>query len=154
MNIFLDLEGTIINNWNEGLLINPQKIKNFIHSTANVYNRSVTIFSFAIYDENDREEFVTSGMKEAIENSIDCMITNVLNVKEIQKAVYEYEKVKYDSIFEFIQMNGKQWSFIKYCMIKHVGETSILIDDCVGSIDIIDRKQGTEIILHNIKYIS
>jgi hypothetical protein len=71
-------------------------------------------------------------------------------MEESMKVVSKYESVQYDSRFEYAQLNGKHWSFFKYCMSQHVGDHCILIDDAVPSWTLTDHKTGTTIELINI----
>ncbi|PPD55509.1 MAG: hypothetical protein CTY12_00605 [Methylotenera sp.] len=146
--IWLDLEETIINNWYDGLLINPGRIKKWIKSTYNV--DEINIWSFAIYDEKDKAEFVSSGMKEAIEKALECRINDFLSIDEMRAKIEKHEGIKYDSREDFMQINGKKWSFIKYCVGYEPNARCVLLDDAVPSWELIDWKTNTVVHLINI----
>ena len=148
LKIWLDLEETIINNWYDGLLIRPGKIKHWLKSTYNV--DEINIWSFAIWDENDKKEFVSSGMKEAIEKALECRIIDFPSVEEMQYKIEEYEGIKYDSRGEFMQLNQKRWSFMKYCLGYEPNTRCVLLDDAVPSWELIDWKTKTVVHLINV----
>jgi hypothetical protein len=148
--VWIDLEETIIDSWSSGLLINHHKIKNWL-DTNNIDD--INIWSFAIWDEKDQKEFVSSGMHESIERVLNRKILSSVSVTEMHKLVYQYEKVRYDNDTDFMSLNGKHWSFIKFCMGHHVGQDCILIDDCVPSWIIEDTKTGGKITLINVRDI-
>ena len=148
--LWLDLEETIIDSWSSGLLINPHKIRKWLDQND---IDDIHIWSFAIWDDKDKNEFVTSGMKESIECVLRRQILSSLSVIEMHKLVYQYEKVRYDGTTDFMSLNGKHWSFIKYCMGHHIGEHCILIDDCVPSWTLNDNKTGTIVELINVRDI-
>jgi hypothetical protein len=148
--VWLDLEETIINSWHEGLLMNVDKIKKQLE-LLNVC--TVNIWSFAIWDEDDHNEFVKSGMKESIERALNVTINGWLCVDDIQKAVQKYENITYESRSDFMSLNGKHWSFIKYCLYKQRGHQNILIDDVVGNWLMSDADTNTIVQLINIKNI-
>jgi len=58
MEVWLDLEDTIITNWNEALLTNNGKIKKWLDERD---VKELRIWSFAIQNNNDKERFVRSG---------------------------------------------------------------------------------------------
>ena len=143
--IWLDLEETIINNWNDGLFTyHTHQLKQWLKKQDVT---SVNIFSFAIYDVKDKAHFLSSGMKTSIEQALGVIIDEVPSVADIQAQVYKYESVKYDSLYEFIQLNGKQWGFIKFCQLSP-DQHNILIDDAVLTCTFINDKtqQKTQLI--------
>lgn len=146
--VWLDLEETIIDNWDSGLLINPGKIKKWLKSTYNV--DEISIWSFAIWDDADKEEFVSSGMKEAIEKALECRIIDFPSVEDMQRKVEEYESIKYESRGEFMQINQERWSFMKYCLGYEPNTRCVLLDDAVPSWELVDWKTKTVVHLVNV----
>lgn len=146
--VWLDLEDTIINNWYDGLLINPNRIKKWLTSTYNV--DEISIWSFAIYDEADKREFVSSGMKDMIEKALECRIIDFYSVDEMRVRIETYEGIKYDSRHEFMQINGKHYSFIKYCIGYEPNTRCVLLDDVVPSWELFDHKTNTIVHLINV----
>lgn len=149
MEVWLDLEDTIINSWSDGLLINYEKIKTWL-DTNNIGN--INIWSFAIWDDTDIEYFETSGMKACIERVLDRKILAYPSVEMMQKFVFTYESIHYSSREEFMQLNSKKWSFIKTILGRYNNgpQHVVLIDDAVPTMDIIDHNNDVKIQLINI----
>jgi hypothetical protein len=147
MNVWLDLEETIIDSWSSGILINVFKLKKWLDD-HNV--QLISIWSFAIWNDEDKQEFVANGMKSEIECSLHRPIISAPSVLNMKDYVYEYEHVKYDDACDFMAINGKHWAFIKFCMGQRPGEHCVLIDDCVPSWTIKDNKTGGVVELINI----
>lgn len=124
---YLDLEDTIIKSWDNPTIINYSKIRNYL---SNNIVKEIGIYSFAIHNEKDLKDF-NLDLKEQIEELLQVKIVKVLTVPEIMKVVKIYENLKYDSMYDFIQMNGKYFSFLKFCQVQHSREISTLIDDAV-----------------------
>lgn len=133
MEVWLDLEDTIITGWKEGLLLNPGKIKKWLDDRD---VKEIRIWSFAIWNEADKKRFVGSGMKQMIETALERPILEWPSMAEMQVAVQHYEGIIYDSRTEFMQLNSKKWSFIKYCLGHKKNTTCVLIDDAVPNMTI------------------
>lgn len=129
MKLFLDLEDTIINSWQD-----PTVMEHNIHNIKRLIKfwelSQVSIFSFAIYDDLDKETFVES-LKINLEEALGVKIVEWLSVKEMQMIVQEYDGVRYDNHLEFIQLKGKHGAFIDVCLARENDDTCVLIDDCV-----------------------
>ncbi len=146
--LWLDLEDTIITNWHDVLFTyHTQNIKQWI---LKYQPDSVHIFSAAIYDEADQRTFETT-MKLDIEQALQCSIQSWPSMYEVQRIIYNYERVKYDSLFEFIQINGKTWSFVKMLMGRNIkDEHHVLIDDAVSKIEVNDTSRNNKFTLINV----
>ena len=127
LQIWLDLEETIIDNWNDGYFLSKvTKIKNWLNTKQIV---DINIWSYAIWDEDDKLYF-QKFYKIPIEDCLGYKIIEYPSVKDVQNFVYDYEKIRYESRTEFMTFNGKFLSFMKYGMTlkdKHI----VLIDDAV-----------------------
>jgi hypothetical protein len=144
--IWLDLEETIINNWDDGLFINIIKIRKWLDKLG---VDEINIWSFAIWNDKDINTF-EEQLKDNIEVIFNRRIVDYPSVEAMRAYVYGYERIHYDSQQEFMNLNGKRWSFIKYCMAYQIGQHSILLDDAVPNIDVYDRKTKTNIQLYNV----
>lgn len=147
MKIFLDLEETIIESWQNPLLMNVQKLREWIDERRNFID-SVGVFSFAIWNETDRTEFVVSGMQEDIERALGIKITEILTVPQICKEVF-WKSGTVMSVNEFITIWGKQRAFIDWSLLTQSGHV-VLIDDVVQNLEIIDHDRALRINLINV----
>ena len=50
MNLYLDLEQTVIDSWDSGLLINSTTVKDWLERLA---VKEVSVFSFAVWNEQE-----------------------------------------------------------------------------------------------------
>lgn len=148
MKIFLDLEETIIESWSNPLLMNVGKIGNFVHTSG---VQEVGIFSFAIWNEQDKIDFEERHIKQAIEMALGVPINEILTVPDIANEVFWKTGVRMD-ISEFITIWGKQRAFIDWALITQRNENRVvLIDDVVRNIDVIDRDRNLLIELINVE---
>src|SRR5574343_896140 len=113
--VWLDLEDTVIDNWHSGALLhlNVANIKNFLDF---VKPQKINIWSFAIWYEEQQKDFVKSGMKESLELELGYLIDRYPNVEEMRQHVYDFEHIHYQDTPDFMQLNGKAWSFIKFAL--------------------------------------
>lgn len=51
--LYLDLEETVITNWNDALLMNVSRVRDFLDDNPDIDRDDVRVFSFAIYDGRD-----------------------------------------------------------------------------------------------------
>ena len=139
MNIFLDLEETIIKDWFEPTLLlkNIEFIKKTISELMDKFldfNLNITIFSFAIIDDKDLNIFKNT-LQEAIERSLDIEINNVwVCSKENLFKLSEKRGVlplPSDSVNDIFLGNQKEEVFNLIVDFEHRGEISILFDDTV-----------------------
>ena len=146
--VWLDLEDTVIDVWSSGRLLHDKvaKIKNFLNQ---VKPQQINIWSFAIWYEKQQVEFVQSGMKESLELELGSMIDQFPNMEQMRAYAYDFEHIRYDSTLEFMQLNGKAWSFIKFAL--QFNDTEFwLIDDAIPTMTIDNHQTNTIIHLLNI----
>jgi|LakMenEpi03Aug12_release.lakeMendotaPanAssembly.Ray.scaffolds.fasta_scaffold123664_6 hypothetical protein len=143
--LFLDLEDTIVDNWDDFLFIpsNCEKIKTYIkeHKITDI-----TVFSFAIDDEDDVITFVKQHQEE-VERILDVKINHVMPLTEVTDLLYRGLNLsKYD-----IKSFGKQaifLNFIDYIIVDNT--TYILIDDMVDNLTITYHDSNNTVKLTNI----
>jgi hypothetical protein len=134
--LWLDLEETIIQSWDNPVLI-PQNVVNIRRFITSHNITEVFIFSFAIWDKKDAAFFRESGMKHEIEQVLGVRILSWPSIGEMRDMVFVAERIQYDSDHEFTSLNGKLFSFIKLgTWVAFPGIHSILIDDTVPNMDI------------------
>lgn len=143
--VFLDLEKTIIHSWDDPVIINEDMIRKHLQL---IQPDLVGIYSFAIYDEQDRNVFLNT-IKEEIENTFHLKIEAALifTVQEIAKTVL---KMQTEDIQKFIQTYGKQRSFLEFVKEKFPEGEFILIDDLVENLEIENIKLVNPFINKNI----
>lgn len=128
--IFLDLEDTIISNWYDGRLLgnNIKRIRDTIRERFPNF-KVLNIWSFAIYDQTDIDDF-DIRLRNDVEVAMRHKFDFIISVDRMMELVKEYENIHYDSRHEFMQMNNKFYSFIKYCQL-YTDLHLILFDDAV-----------------------
>lgn len=132
--IFLDLEETVINNWDDGFLVNSTKLRNFLKCQR---VSEVGIFSFAVWNKDDFDRF-DRVHRRVIERALDCAVKSCPTVDEMMSADKEMTRVHFDNLSEFMGIRGKVGAFTNWCR-RHNLQKTMLVDDTVPNIDIIDR---------------
>ncbi len=124
--LFLDLENTVIDSWDNLIILNNPEVHKNIKSIS---PDKVGIFSFAIWNEADKDKFFLSLM-----NSLN----QLYNIQIDPNLVYSLEEVKQAvagniklSNNDFIKCFGKDLAFIKFSRDKFIGHDLYLIDDLV-----------------------
>lgn len=156
--LFLDLEDTVINNWAEALLVKTHKLQQLLAANPDIDRTDVTIFSFAIYNQKDKDEFERS-MKPMLERTFGITCTAWPSVAEIAEADQLLTGCRWlDAytmgglyIHEFIAVRGKAGAFENWVWYHGVdGERYMLLDDVVPQRVIYDRKRDIQIDLVNV----
>jgi hypothetical protein len=131
--VFLDLEGTVINNWDD-LDLEWRKCRALKRMLAEGNVRSVEIFSFAIYDDHDRQKWVDSRLGLLLSTHLEVDVTAFpLTVDEIKLNIQRSRGLFFEDRREFIQLLGKQEAFIQWAQSQMSGEF-LLIDDMVQDV--------------------
>lgn len=144
--IWLDLEETVINNWYDGMpIIETWKVKKWLQE--NTRSPNVNIFSYAIYDESDKSEFVFK-YKSWLEQELEIIIDEFPSVEDVIKSDNAY----YETTFDFTSTNPKWIGFQKYVIDLELTDTHfILIDDCVPNLTMHFKDSGNIIEMINVK---
>lgn len=160
--LYLDLEQTVIDNWQDGLLHKPQRIKHFIDANYPDINvDDVRIFSFAIYDDADKAKF-EHELKGMLEATLDITITQWPSVVEIAAASQKLTGVRWldkdtmggMDIHEYITIVGKFRAFEDWVWLRHEdGNRVVLIDDVVPQRTIYDHVRDIQIDLINVDHL-
>ncbi len=153
MNIFLDLEETLIDEFHDSPVVKTQHcvaIRNFI-DTLNTSQDKFFLFSFAIYDDKDILRFNTI-LRRYLENLLDCKFDRIITVPEMMKSTNKVNKprLRFNDISDFILDHGKECSFHDWCHDNHVGQASVLIDDVVHNRITVDDDTKTIIKTVNV----
>ena len=146
---WLDLEQTIIASWDDVFLINVGSIKEFLKDRGIT---EVGIFSFAIYNEADKEEF-QKNVKPIIERALGVTVILWPSVRDMIRIDKQYTGDHFDSeneVHDYIQFRGKKDGFINYINATCNFDTAILIDDVVPDLTLSHRFDGWSIELWNV----
>ena len=145
LNVFLDLEETVIKSWHERSPVNLHKVQ---HTLKLLDAKQVTIFSFAISDDKDKETFDQENFKCALEKMFEIEIIAFPSVQEIMKVCMKHTGNHFEQ-HEFLSVWGKYRAFHDYCSAKHSGESSVLLDDVVHDTEFYNKTTNTRI--HTIR---
>lgn len=80
---FLDLEETVITSWDDPVLMNVSKLREFFSER---HISEIHIFSFAVSHDRDRDQFKRE-MQEMLEQALDVKIVKVFTVEEIARII-------------------------------------------------------------------
>lgn len=145
--LFLDLEDTVVDNWDDFLFLPSkcEKIKNYIKENNVV---DVTIFSFAIDNKKDQEYFIKNH-QEDLERILDAKIVDIITVEDMLKLL-SFDSIPGINIYAFKTM-GKQNVFLN--CLYYVDDNTVdyvLFDDMVENVTVINHDYGNKIQLINI----
>jgi hypothetical protein len=143
--VFLDLEQTVITNWDDGLLANTTQVREFLAAQG---ARQFTVFSFAVWNDQDHEDFQRRH-RRVLERGLDCFCAACPTVQHFMKADTEVTGVHFDSLTDFISIRGKVGAFTNWVKSKGISH-ALLVDDVVPNIDIVDRDTGNVIRFVNV----
>ena len=145
LQVFLDLEETVINNWNEGLLCNATRVREFLAAQE---AKSFTVFSFAVWDQQDQDDFDRLH-RRGLERALDCKVAACPSVDDFMRVDTELTGVHFDSLTDFISIRGKVGAFTNWCRF-HGLTRAVLVDDVVPNVDIVNRDNGDLIRFINV----
>ena len=143
--VFLDLEETVINNWNDGLLVNTTRVREFLASQGAT---QFTVFSFAVWDKKDQQDFERLH-RRALERALDCRVVACPSVADFQRVDTELTGVHFDSVTDYISIRGKVGAFTNWARFHGLAH-ALLVDDVVPNVDILDRDTGGVIRFVNV----
>jgi len=146
--VFLDLEETVITSWDEGLLCNTSKVREFLSKQKVT---SFTVFSFAVWNDKDKVDFERLH-RRSLELALDCVVTGCPSVTDFMKADTELTGVKFDSLTDFISIRGKVGAFTSWVRFHEIGD-ALLVDDVVPNLDVVNRDTGEVTRFINVKDI-
>jgi hypothetical protein len=152
--LFLDLEDTIIKSWDNPTLINVDAIREWIDQSFETDDVTISIFSFAIWNEKDKADFVSRGTRAAIEKALNVEVTEWLSVEEMQQIIEEWSGFRYVDRTDFMQLHGKHDAFIKVCLAREEKTTCVLIDDAVPHRTVIDHARELTIDLLPVQMLT
>jgi hypothetical protein len=138
---FIDLEGTIIDCWN-----NPKPIN--YHLKIMLSGTKWNIFSFALCNKEDKIKF-DDLIKSDLEFLFDCTLISNILIDEVTKNIAEKNNNKlydYKDIIEYRHFLGKKDIFLQYIKLKNIRDSEIyLIDDSVNTGIVLDIEFNNKI---------
>lgn len=143
--LFLDLEETVIESWHNPLLCNISKVKKFL---SEFDTKDVRIFSFAVWNEDDRKEFDFS-IKGLLERTFGVNIVWCPTLAEIAKEVGVFTKCRWEP-HEITTVWGKHRAFIDFCTSQFSDVECVLLDDVVPNLEIFNKDKNLKIRLVNV----
>jgi hypothetical protein len=153
MNVFLDLEETVIDEFKAFPTFLPgncEDIRRFLTPLKMIGDPRVGIFSFAIHTKEEEDIFWNS-ISEQLDKLCDVRTFEVIRVSEMFLASKLLRKIRFEDVTDFIQVIGKAGAFHDWCQLHHPGEFSFLIDDVVPNQTLHDNDNGSLIQTLNIK---
>ena len=124
---FLDLEGTIIDSWDNRVFVNYSRVKDFLSQRM---IKEVNIFSFAIWNEKDLNVFNQKDFKGWLEDALEVKIVSTPTVEDIKKVVQHHRGINWET-HELISVWGKLRSFQDFCIACFENCSCTLLDDAV-----------------------
>lgn len=126
MKVYLDLEGTVLTNFDDPVLMNVQRVKDFLDS-LNV--KVVSVFSFAVYDERDKETFARE-MQPMLERALGVTVMECPSVDDMMAEVFHQTGCQFGRQ-EFLTAYGKENAFRAFVKATQDSGTFLLLDDVV-----------------------
>lgn len=149
--IFLDLEGTVIDDIDHQNFGNLQKVKRWL-AVEGAY--VVGIFSFAIDNNEEKHTFMRSPLRKTLEERLSITIGNVVTTEDAMAAAKRRTRVAFDGLWEFKQLWGKERGFIDFAWQTHKDAELVLLDDLVDNQTIFFNDQNLTIHLVNVDSLS
>lgn len=109
--VFLDLEGTVISMIDDPVLMNMSKVG---HWLKNEKVDNFGIFSFAIDNKEERDEFTRGWVYKTLEQRFDRPIGRIVTTEEAMKGACGINRVSFEGLWEFKQLWGKERGFIDF----------------------------------------
>jgi hypothetical protein len=153
--VFLDLEETVIESWHSPYYTNIQKVRKWLQDN---HVTEAGIFSFAIYDDRDKQRF-EAEMKAGLSDVLGIRITTWPSVLEMMAVDTKYtgtqwimsaDTQSFDTT-EYINLRGKQQGFINYAKATLPESSKVaLIDDVIDNLTMTYHDTGMQIELVNV----
>ena len=156
--LYLDLEETVIKSWQDQVLVKSDKLEQLLAFDLTIDRDDVRIFSFAIYDQKDQDEF-ERRIKPMLERRFGITITQWPSIEDIATADQRLTGIRWldgDTmggldIHEFITIRGKVTAFENYVRFHHDdGDRHVLLDDVVPFRSVTDLRTGTVVLTINV----
>lgn len=139
MRAYLDLEGTIIDVFDSGHLMNVDKIRAILKGYG---VKEVGIFSFAILHDADRQDFY-ARLAPSIEEALGVKIIVAPTIHDMMRNDFNISGTYWDikngvEMSEWMSLRGKAESFRMWALQQgKQGDNFVLIDDVVPNMTIV-----------------
>lgn len=155
--LYLDLEGTVLTSFDDALLMNVCRVQDFLDANPDLDRTDVRVFSFAIYNDKDKDQFVRT-MKPMLERALGVTITSCPSLYDMALASQRltgHRWIDQDTgdvdIHDYISIVGKVHAFEDYVNYHHAeGGRVVLVDDIVPSKTVLNRTLGLQLDYINI----
>ena len=161
--LYLDLEGTVIKGWDDQVLMNSSRVRDFLDSNPDIDRDDVRVFSFAIYNDKDKAEFVRD-IKPMLERRLGVTITQWHSVQDMALRTQQLTGNRFlDSdtmgghgISEYIALVGKVNAFLDWVVYEVGSEDGpgsarvVLVDDIVPMRTVLDHTLGLQVDYINV----
>ena len=135
---FLDLEETIITDFTDPVIMNLEVVKNHFKKIG---VEKVHIFSFAMWGEREKKQFLLPNFKPWLERMFEFEIVTTPTMQEVMDEIFWKTGTRWD-LSDFISVWGKAKAFEDYCWMVHETKNCFLIDDIVPNEIKITRDTG------------
>jgi hypothetical protein len=156
--LYLDLEGTVITSWEDQLLMNASRVRDFIDANPDLDRKDVRAFSFAIYNDKDKDTFVQC-IKPMLERVFDVTITQWPSLYDMAAASQKlsgHRWIDQDTgnvdMHDYISIVGKVNAFEDWANYHHGGGGDVvLVDDIVPTKTVLNHTLGLQVDYINVK---
>lgn len=135
--VYIDLEMTVIDNFQNGRLVNIERLQALLSTQYDRLN--LRIFSFAIFNEAHKQDFL-ERLAPKIEAALGGKIIEVVTIEQMMLADLAYSGVRFDikngcDVTDWLSIRGKVDGFRNYVLNKNATNTHyVLIDDVVPNL--------------------
>jgi hypothetical protein len=156
--LYLDLEGTVLTNWSDALLMNVSRVTDFLDANPDLDRSDVRVFSFAIYNDADKETFVRT-MKPMLERALGVTLTACPSLYDMairSQMLTGYRWVDQDTgaldITMYINVVGKVRAFEDWVTYHRDEGASrvVLVDDIVPMKTVLNHTLGLQLDYINV----
>ena len=125
--VFVDLEETLIESWDDHRICKRQKVRDFIKA----HGHEVELFSFAVWNEKDRDIF-SASLQDWIQVEHEIIFKKIHTLQDVARTVRDYRSVHYETLNDVITLHGKDRAFEDFCLAQNKRDWKfVLLDDVV-----------------------
>lgn len=144
-NVFLDLEGTVIDSWGAARAMNHDKVRAFLKLMDGA---KVHCFSFAVHNSRDKGVFDTQ-LRPWLERELGVQFVSCPSVQD-QIDFHRSKGVFFDNVNDFINDMGKVNAFEAWVAGNFPGTNNVLVDDVVPNKSVVLHDSNTNIVFVNV----